>query len=366
MKSLKFLLFILLPTVMLLTACGPVQIVTDVPGDEPGGPFTDTETITGTNPIIGSEPVTGTDLIEPSPAVTPPEERTDPPPTESMEATEAMTITEVLPPTGFVDPNRITNLLDFSVYNQNNEPIGQVSNLIISAETQKVDYVLLQLGDVLGLEANANLIPVPWGVLEVVGSRDRPEAGSNENAGDLEEIQNAFVLAVDQTLVEDAPAIDLTAFPALGESAEGWEAEFQSYWANILPPIEGNAPVPNGNLQGVLLATDLIGNEISLGDDTGEAELTGTLDDGMLDTVTGQVRFLVVSFVFEEGPRRLPIPLEFLGWDATNTMFVLVTDLETLRNAPAFENNEYPDTREPGWDTLFREYWNERVPINTP
>jgi len=106
------------------TACSPASDVPQIPvikvtGDQPSG-------------------ADGPDL--------PPEE-TEPffkPTTEpTVGANGAITKTTQETPTGFTDPGRVTNLLNFGVWNQANEQIGNVEDLVLNLGTAHVDYVLV-------------------------------------------------------------------------------------------------------------------------------------------------------------------------------------------------------------------------------
>jgi sporulation protein YlmC with PRC-barrel domain len=395
MKSrTTFLITTLLFAAMLFAACGPASESDRTPGvTEPA--LTDdglmTETITGTQEISPTVEMTEPAMTEP--AATEPGATT-----EATEVTEQPTeaVTEVVPPTGFVDPNRLTNLMDFPVYNENAEQIGEVGDMVLNPQTQEVDYVILELGGFLGLgEAQ---VPVPWSVLQIIAEgRDRPEDDSG--TGNFGDLQNAFVLMVGQDVVDNAPEIDLDdTFSTFCGTVIGWDAEIQSYWASHIPtdeedadagtatpeagtpaaqetatstpevsgtPVSGTpaatdeVPATGGmTLQGVILATHLIGADIQAQDNPEEV---GTVDDVMVDIDTAHIRFLFVTFSFDDVESRIPLPAALLGCNPDEQTFVLLTDAETIRTAPTFADNEFPDTRNPDWDVDFLDYWADVI-----
>ena len=46
--------------------------------------------------------------------------------------------------------------------------------------------------------------------------------------------KNALMLTVDQSVFQNAPAVDLTTLPPVGEPAGAWDADIQTYWQNSL------------------------------------------------------------------------------------------------------------------------------------
>lgn len=405
MKNRILLMSLTLFAMMLFAACGPASETERTPGAS--APAT-------TNDDFLTEPMTTTQEAT--------LEMTEPAMTETVSMTATVTasvmtetvpamtetapaLTEVVPPTGFVDASRLTNLMDFPVYNQNGEQIGEVGDMILNAQTQEVEYVILELGGFLGLgEAQ---VPVPWAVLSVIAEgRERPEDNDNNSTGNLDDVQNAFVLLVDQEVAENAPDFDMDILNNFCGTVAGWDIDLQPYWATWMPedmddpgtpeapqtatgtpavigtPISStpgatdtpaantpvastpvvSTPAPGGmNLQGVILASDLLGADIKVQDNQEEV---GTVDDVMIDLDTGKVRFIVVTFNLDDIESRIPLPAVLLGCDSGDETFVVLIDTDTVRGAPTFAENEFPDTRSPDWDVDFLDYWDDLVDLD--
>jgi hypothetical protein len=64
-----------------------------------------------------------------------------------------------------------------------------------------------------------------------------------------------------------------------------------------------------------------------------------------------------VDATLDEGERWIPIPLSFIQWDAANGAFVINANPAMFREAPFFENGQYPDTTAAGWDSEFDTFW---------
>jgi sporulation protein YlmC with PRC-barrel domain len=278
-----------------------------------------------------------------------------------VQATQPITGTEVIPPTGFVDPGRVSNLLDFGVWNQDDQQIGEVEDLVLNLGTAHVDYVIVNTagyGD-----AAEKHVPVRWVAMTVVSAKAQAAGTSGPQSG--------FVLTVDQSQFDGAPEIDLATIPALGEQAEGWDADIQSYWQGIISTSGNETPAPattatpessmtgQSGLTGVVLATKLL--EVNFQAQAGVAgAVSMKVDDVLVDSQSGEIKYVVLSASSTAtGEKLIPLPLKVLGWDAANNAFTSNVDPQALLQAPGFEAGKYPPTITPDWDTNLRSYWEK-------
>lgn len=163
------------------------------------------ETATGevsTTETPPSEAVT----TEPAEAATEPVEA-------ATEATTGVTETEVIPPTGPMDPGRITNLLGYPVMSQNGEQIGQVDDFIVDISSGAITYVVVNVSDTEGAEQI--LVPVPFTFLK------------------WDATTGTLTLTTDQQTVLSAPAFEGGEYP--DTQVADWDVEFRSYWETISP-----------------------------------------------------------------------------------------------------------------------------------
>lgn len=116
MKKLSILLSLVLASSIILAACGPSKESTEEPAStQPGG-------IPAVTEPAGSPEVTmPAETSQVTETVSTPEVTTAPVITPTIETTMPVTGTEVIPSTGFVDPGRVSNLLDFAVYDQSDK-----------------------------------------------------------------------------------------------------------------------------------------------------------------------------------------------------------------------------------------------------
>ena len=334
--------------------------------------------------------------------------------TETVVPSTDTTTTPEIPVTGENDPARLSNQLDFTVWNQNGEQIGEVDDMVLDLDNIRIAYVVVGTGGFLDLGERDIL--VPWDSLEL-------QTGTGDTTGGE---QNVFILQADQELFNNVPEFDLNGLPEVGQPAGDWDAEIRNYWESGVVPAtpdpnmtattdpgtgQATATADTGTdqatatpgagtdqgqaeaLQGVVLASDVLGTPIGLspgqGQGTGQGQgqvqatdtpvngagqatattdpnqgsgqgvgnFSGTIDDIIVDIDTGDLLYAVVNTTLDDGERWIAIPIGFFQWDATNSMILLNTNPAQLRDAPFFSEGEFPDTSAEGWNTDVDTYW---------
>jgi len=393
MRKINIFLTTLVLAALLLTACGAEETSTTAPNTtaSPEVPpvtadVTATDDGTSGTQAAGTETVVSTDT----------------------------TTTPGIPVTGEDDPSRLSNQLDFTVWNQNGEQIGEVDDMVLDLDNTRVGYVVVGTGGSLDLGEKEVL--VPWDSLEL-------QTGMTDTTGGE---QNVFILQTDQEIFNNAPDVDLNSIlPQVGQPVADWDAEIRAYWeSGVVPntPEAGATVDPNMTattspdtgqatatadsgigqgqgqpveLQGVALASDVLGSSVNLspgqgqgqatgrgqgqatatataGTDTGQATATpdpnqgsgqgvgnfnGTVDDVIVDIGTGAILYIIVNTTLDDGERWIPIPLSFFQWDADNSTILLNVNPAQLRDAPFFAEGEFPDTTVEGWNSEIDTFW---------
>ena len=373
MRKLILVLSTLTLVSMLLAACAAEETSTVVPS-------TDVPLTTEEPTLEATEEPAGTETVAPTGEGTP---------------------GAGIPVTGEEDPSRLSNQLDYDVWNQDGEQIGEVNDMIVDLGNSRVSYVIVGTGGFL--EIGERDVLVPWESLQL------QTAAGDDATGD----ENAFILQTDQETFENAPDVDVNAIlPPLGEPADDWDIDIRNYWqSGVVPgtPSADGAAVPDmtatvspdatavpdagdttmvSELQGVVLASELLGFNITVGtggvvtDDqvvgtpaaTAMPDATATLttdtnsenqgqvtdvtiDDVIVDIDTGDILYIVINSIFEDGERLIPVPLSQFDWDANNGAFVLDVDSTLLQDAPFFADGQYPDMTVEGWDSDYSVYW---------
>ena len=95
------------------------------------------------------------------------------------------------------------------------------------------------------------------------------------------------------------------------------------------------------NIRTVVRPGDLAGTEVR----NPKGERLGKVEDAMIDTKTGRVAYVVLSTggFLGLGDRLFAIPWQIFQLDAANHRFILDLSKETLRNAPGFDKDDWPD-----------------------
>jgi len=343
--------------------------------------------------------------------------------TEAPTDVGATTETPGVPVTGQVNPARLSNQLDFNVWSQDGEQIGEVDDMVLDLDNSQIAYVLVGTGGFLDLGERDVL--VPWNSLQL-------QTGTGETTGGQE---NAFILQTDVDVFRNAPDFDLSAnLPQAGQPSGDWDVDIRTYWESggatggtantpaadmtatgttpdtsqatatgeagqgtglateTLTAEEGTGENLAGGqaLQGVVLATDVLDSTITLSPGQGQAtadpnatavpnatvdpnatattvagqeqgqgvgNIEGTIDDLIVAVDTGEIQYAVVDVTLDEGQRWIPVPLRFIQWDAANGAFLINANPATFRDAPFFENGQYPDTTVSGWNSEFDTFW---------
>ena len=305
------------------------------------------------------------------------------------------TTTPGIPVTGEENAARLSKELGFQVSDKNGNQIGDVKDMVLDFDNAKVAYVVVGTGGFLGI--GEKKILVPWNNFKL----QTPANGGQKNE---------FVFQMDPNVLKNAPDVDLSTIPPLGQAAGDWDAQISRFWKNGAKPIpatntpSANATVaptmtpaataaPNASagpvaLKGMALASKVLGSTVGVGTQaatgnnagTGKATATpgtgasgatatpssgtraqnnvnATIKDMIMDMQTGKVRFLVVDAKFDDGEHWIPIPANLFQWDAAKETFVLKTDVATLQKAPSFQEDQFPNTGTSGWDTEFNKFW---------
>lgn len=405
MRRIPILLSLVLILAFALSSCADAGDDNQVPGVTDGFDLT---AMPGTGEPGGfpevTEPVGTPVVTDVLPEVTEPvvTDTTEPLETETAEPVE----TDVLPPTGMIDPNRLSVLMDFDVVSQDGENLGEVDDFVLNLTNTQIDYLIVDSATFLDI--GGRKIAIPWKSVEVVVGEDTEdddvagEAADNDDAGEDEDVEgedaevaeneNVFVIKFSKEEFENAPDFDYEAFPTIGEEVEDWDLYINDYWANPAAGTDtddtdadvatatpagydaaatetpgagaadtGDTPgQAKGRVKGFVLASELLGMDI-VGDD---GETIGQIEDAIVHNLnSGKVKYLVVQIDTADGSetRLLAVPVLVLRWDADGQLFGITVDRGSLDAAPFFENDEWPDTDISGWDDQILAYWRDFV-----
>ncbi len=116
-----------------------------------------------------------------------------------------------------------------------------------------------------------------------------------------------------------------------------------------------------GTERRVMSASTLSGDRVR--NEAGED--LGKIEDLMIDVITGRIAYAVLSFggVLGMGNKLFAIPWRALELKEHEHKFVLDVDKDTLKNAPGFDKDHWPDMTDSDWGmNIYRYYgvdWEE-------
>ena len=102
-------------------------------------------------------------------------------------------------------------------------------------------------------------------------------------------------------------------------------------------------------------ANTLIGNDVYNHND----EDLGEIKEIMLGMRSGKVAYAVLSFggILGMGEKLFAVPWAALILDTENKRFVLNVEKETLKNAPGFDKDNWPDMADASWTKEIHSYY---------
>lgn len=109
----------------------------------------------------------------------------------------------------------------------------------------------------------------------------------------------------------------------------------------------------------LLSASTITGDEVCNLED----EKLGSIQDIMLDTQTGKIRYAVLSSggFLGMGDRLFAVPWSAFKLDTENKRFILDVDVERLKAAPGFDKDEWPNTADAAWNSSVESYYAKQT-----
>lgn len=400
MKNRLYLFSLLLALALAFTACGTEGEVTTIedPATQPEDVIVD---------------VTGQPVEEADEAVLDPaEEAVDP---VEEEVADATANEAVIPPTGAFSVNRISNLYGYNVYNNNNEAIGDIEELVVDMNTSEVKYVVVGVGGFLGIGEKS--VAIPYQALTI----NQPVMADDNTAEVNEILTNIFILDADVETLENAPAIDLALFEAPLDDAVETDAEdsmtfaeqeqaIHTFWQDrmtmtdpaestemttddqMVEPGMASYVLANNLLEATLVShnmamdDEMAADDVTVAGDAAEtttveepasaevflAEEVGDVEEIIIDPTTGKVRYLLADlnddlFAGEAQTSAAggftevltPIPLKALIWNAEEETLAIDTMTYALQDAPTITYEDFETNAVENWDIDLNTYWGE-------
>lgn len=108
----------------------------------------------------------------------------------------------------------------------------------------------------------------------------------------------------------------------------------------------------------VVSSDDVIG--VSVENPQGEG--LGTIEALMLDKLSGQVNYVVLSYggFLGMGDKLFALPWSIFSYDQKRDSFVINMSEERLKNSPGFDKNHWPDMSSREWTSSIDSYYGTR------
>lgn len=225
---------------------------------------------------------------------------------------------------------RASRLIGMDVHNLQGEDLGEINDLMIDVNNQRVHYAILGFGGYLGV--GEKLFAYPVRSLRASGDR--------------------LILDASKEHLEKAPGFDRSLWPNWAE-LRNREAIDRYHGPSVAPDRVENVRL--------VRASELIGRDVedTKGDDAGEIE------DLVVDLGTTRVRYAVLDFdeAWSAEDKLLALPLSTLRMPAENVgEAVLQVPRDKLNMSQGFDEDNWPALNDP----QYRDRVNRQLPAYQP
>lgn len=224
---------------------------------------------------------------------------------------------------------RASQLIGKEVRNAQGEKLGDIKDLIVDLNNQRVHYAVLEFGGVLGMGDKLFAYPVR----------------AFETSADGKSLR----LNVDKERLKQAPGFAKNDWPDWNDVR--YRAEVDTYYGDTMTVH----PMPNHDLK---RASDLIGRKVD--DRSGKG--VGEIKDLVVNMADGRVRYAVMEL--DSGPKKdklAALPLHALTFPSGKRDVVLNIDRSRLAGAYTFEQDKWPDINDRKFTSKMRAHM-ARIP----
>ncbi len=217
---------------------------------------------------------------------------------------------------------RASKIIGANVENANGDNIGEIKDMMVDARNERVRYVVLSHGGVLGI--GDKLFAYPMSMVETGGKN-----------GDK------LVMNVNKEKLDKAPGFDKNKWPDFADSK--YTGQIDQYY--------GASSRHDGEQAGKLVrASDLIGKDF----DDANGKEAGEIKDLIVDSNTGSIEYAVVDFddswAKKTDGKLVAIPLSDLSVSGEkNDKLAIRTSPDRIDMSHAFASNQWPDFSDPAW-----------------
>lgn len=245
---------------------------------------------------------------------------------------------------------KASNLIGCTITNPKNESLGEIEDIVLDARNQRVAYVVVGFGGVLGM--GEKYFALPWRLIEIV----------QRSSDDLPRV----TLGLDHATLKAAPGFDKANWPDMANPT--WAGRVDAFYRDR---NEGEAPAgdaePKGSAKdgtsGVARPpasaafahrrfTQIIGTRVV---DAQHARIAD-VEDLVVGSESARIEGVLLSFggVLGMGESTALVPADSLTYDAAKHAYVLPCSAERLA-AMALKDGKWPALGDDGWLKTGRE-----------
>jgi len=204
---------------------------------------------------------------------------------------------------------RASELIGKNVTNPKGEGLGEIKDLVVDTAHGRVQYAVISFGGFLGLGDKLFAYPL-----------ERFERSTE---------RGKLVLNVDKDKMKSAPGFEDKSWPNFGAATYRGEVDkFYGTKSQTNARFARASQILKGDVK------DRSNNDI------------GDIEDMVVSLPTGQVRYIVLEFdrAWNPDDKLVAMPIKALkSEDGDGTDLVYQANKETLKGAPSFEKNRWPD-----------------------
>ena len=234
------------------------------------------------------------------------------------ESHPAATVKEVHPQHTMQD-ERASKLIGMNVRNAKGEDLGEIKDLVVDVNNERVHYAVLGFGGALGLGEKLFAYPVTL---------------FSEDTADKK-----LVLNVEKEKLKNAPGFERKNWPDWNNSR--YRSDVERYFGPTVHP----RAMPG---QSLARASQLIGKNV----DDRNGRNAGEIEDLVVNLGNGKVHYAVLDFdkAWSADDKLLPLSLKSFKFPADRTKdLVLNVDREQLDMSRGFASNEWPNIADPAY-----------------
>jgi len=240
----------------------------------------------------------------------------------------------------WTNTKRVSKCIGENIYGTDGKKLGDIKDVVLDGNTNHISYAVLSYGGVLGM--GDKLFAVPWGALHHKGTDDKT------------------YLDITSDQLKDAPGFDKSHWPDMADATFRKNVNtFYHYedkdWKNAdrndkvmddrsQMTDRTQTPMHDKEMSKGLFwtrrASEIMGTNVT---NTANESL-GEIKDLVVDKA-GRVHYAVLSFggVMGIGDKLFAVPMNALHTKAGDQKFVLNVTKDHLKNAPGFNEKNWPD-----------------------